>query len=191
MAGRPVSLDVTFVLTDLEHAPIAGTAVRVVFGSDPGWREPGAGDRLVTDARGESRFSSPVTLDRVRRKVPTNFWSSLVTPPAKADRLMVAAELPYMEFRWLYAVDLYRFADSGDVLLDGLSVYTPDADGRFTRKATHDDDGWTMAELGGLVLTTPGHAPWDFTLAPDPGDPMEGRWTLRLGFRRSPAPIRR
>jgi hypothetical protein len=65
------------------------------------------------------------------------------------------------------------------------------ARGVFTRKAKQESGGWMMPDLGGLALTHPGHEPWNFMLEPDPADPSNLRWTLRIAFKRSPEPIRR
>ena len=103
------------------------------------------------------------------------------------DHLAVAAELEYAGHRWLYAIDVFRISEGGDVLLDGFSVYTPDARGQFTNKASYDGKGWRMADLGGLMLTTPGYDPWDFSLRRT----GSGRWTLKLAFKKNPGRSRR
>ena len=190
-SADPVALAVEFKLTDLDGAPVPGAPVRLVLGATPGWQSPGAGYRFVTDAGGAYRFAAPVVLDKQSRKLPTNFLSSLVNRPQPTDHLRVAAELEYMAFRWLYAVDVYRFAAGGEVLLEGLSVYTRDGRGEFTNKARRDAGGWIMADLGGLALTQPGYEPGNVVLEPDPGDPSQRRWTLRIAFKKSPAPVRR
>ena len=186
-----VALTVEFKLTDLEYKPLPSAPVRLVFGSTPDWQGADAGHRFVTDASGAHRFTTSVVLDKQWRKLPTNFASSLVSLPEQTDHLTVAAELEYVTFRWLYAVDVYRFPKGGDVLLDGFSVYTRDARGAFTNKAKQDSGGWKMSDLGGLALTHPGHEPWNFMLQPDPADPSHRRWTLRIAFKRSPEPVRR
>jgi hypothetical protein len=186
-----VALDVEFKLTDLEYRPLPGVPVRLVLGTQPDWEAASAGHRFVTDAGGVHRFATSAVLDKRARKRPTNFVSSLLSGPEQTDHLMVAAELGYMTFRWLYAVDLYRFPGGGDVLLDGFAVYTPDARGAFTRKAKQESGGWLMADLGGLVLTHPGYEPWNFMLEPDPAAPSGRSWKLRIAFKMSPDPVRR
>ncbi len=186
-----VALRVRFTLTDLDYRPIAGAPVRVVFGSDPGWQRQDSGYRFLTDAKGEHRFEARVNLDKQPRKLPTNFVSSLLSGPQLTDHLLIGAELEYTTFSWLYTVDIYRFPGGDDVLLDGESVWTRDSHSDFTRKASHDADGWRMADLGNLVLTSPGHQPWNFMLQPDPTEKAETQWTLDMAFKRSPAPIRR
>jgi len=114
--------------------------------------------------------------------------SSLLSRRRNTDHVGVAAELEYLGFRWLYALDLYRFPDGTAALLDGFSVYTLDALGRFTIPAAHDTSGWRMADLNGMALTTPGYEPWDFLLQSDP--PCQG-WSVRLAFKQSPPPMPR
>jgi hypothetical protein len=185
-----VSLHVTFTLTDLDYRPIPSAPVRVVFGSDPHWQQQGNGYRFATDAKGRHRFEARVSLDQRRRKLPTNFVASLLSAPQLTDHLLIGAELEYATFRWLYTVDVYRFPGGADVLLDGESVYSRDAQGDFTRKASHEEDGWRMADLGNLVLTAPGHEAWHFMLQPDAADEKGSQWTLEISFKRSPAPVR-
>ena len=186
----PVVLAVTFTLTDLDYKPLAGVPVRVVFGSDPNWQQADGGHRLVTDATGEARWETRVELEEQMKKVPTNFVGSLLSGPQKAQYLRVGAEMTYFERPWLYTVDLYRFA-GGDTLQDDSAVYTRDERGAFTHKAKQDKNGWTMADMGGLVLTMPGFEAWTFALDPDPADPTQKRWTLKLAFKKAPPPVRR
>ena len=185
-----VPLDVQFKLTDLDYKPIPGVPVRMAFGPDPAWQAPEAGTRFTTDAAGEFRFTASAAPDEQAKKMPTNFRDSLTARPQPTDHLRIATELPYMTFRWVYVVDLWRFRNGGDILNDGVTVYTPDEGGRFTRKAKRIDGGWLMADLKGLVLTTLGHEPWDFQLEPS-ADPKSPGWSLRLAFKRSPPPVRR
>jgi hypothetical protein len=190
-SADPVTLAVEFKLTDLDDRPLPGAPVRLVLGSTPGWQSAGAGLRFETDASGAYRWAGPVALDKQWRKLPTNFLSSLVSRPQQTDHLRMAAELEYMTFPWLYVVDVYRLPGGGEVLLEGFSVYTRDARGEFTNKAKRDAGGWIMADLGGLALTQPGYEPSNVMLEPDPADPSRQRWTLRITFKKSPAPVRR
>jgi hypothetical protein len=189
-AAQPLPLDVTFRLTDLDYKPVAGAAVRIVFGSDPDWQAPNAGRRFVTDANGEHRFTASVVIDKRSRKRPTNFADSLLSRPQATDHLKVGTELEYAGFRWLYVVDVDRFPNS-DVMLDDFSVFSADSQGRYVRKAKQQGRDWLMADLGGLALTGPGHEPWNFMLKPQDGDATAKRWTLVLAFKRAPEPVRR
>ena len=189
-SAAPVALDVTLKITDLENRPIANVPARIVFGSDPNWQAPASGARVVTDANGEARLATNVTLDSKLKKYPTNFLGSLVSGPQPTDHLLVGAELEFADFKWLYVADLYRFRE-GDTLTDGLNVYTADDRGRFVHKAEYDGRAWKIRDLKGLMLTHPGYEIADFLLAPDPADASGNRWTLRLAFKRSPPPVRR
>ena len=189
--ATPVSLAVRFKLTDLDYKPLPESEVRLVFGSDADWQSPSVGHRFVTDGNGEHRFETTATLDKVARKTPTNFIGSLVSRPQITDRLMVGAELEYMTFRWLYRLDAYRFPDSGDIVRDGVSLFSKNAQGRFDEKAELTPGGWKIADLGGMMLTDPGYDAWNFMFEPDTGDATGKRWTLDLAFKRSPPPVRR
>jgi hypothetical protein len=186
-----VSLVAHPAIDDVDSRPLAGQPVRLIVGLEPGWQNPDAGKRFVTDANGEYRFSTQAVLDQRLRKMPTNFVSSLLRRRQRTEHLGVAAELGFMTFRWLYTVDVYRFPDGTSALLDGLSVYTPDSGGRFTTRAPHDESGWRMADLGGMVLTTPGYQPAHVTLLPDESDSTHPGWRLHVAFQRQPPPIQR
>ena len=186
-SSAPVPLQVHFLLTDPDHKPVGQVPVRLVFGSDPDWASPTAGVRLVTDGAGQARVETAVVIDKQLKKAPTNFVASLLSRPQATDHLRIGAELPYMEYQWLYAIDIFRFPE-GDVLLDRVAIYSADADGRFTREAETVGQDWKIADLGGLLLTNPGHQPQDYFLAPALPGPG---WTLKLAFTRYPPPIRR
>ena len=69
--------------------------------------------------------------------------------------------------------------------------YPRDDRGAFTRRAIQNKNGWSIADRGGLVLTMPGFEAWKFALDPDSTDPAHQRWTLKLAFKKAPAPVRR
>lgn len=190
LRAQAIALEVRFKLTDLEYRPLAGEKVRVVFGTDPAWRAPGSGHAFTTDAKGEASFTTQASLDRRWRSPSGPLPPALPNLPQATDHLLAAAELAYAGFHWLYAVDLCRFRN-GDVLQDGFEVFTPDAKGQFSRKADRDGRDWRMAELGGLLLTSPGHEPWNYLLEPLDAAASPPRWRLTLAFKRAPAPVRR
>jgi hypothetical protein len=186
-SAEPVTLTVEFRLTDLDDRPLPGVPVRLVLGAAPGWQGADAGHRFVTDDNGAHRLVAPAGLDKQWRKLTTNFFSTLMSRSQQTDHVRVAAELQYMTFSWLYAVDVYRFPGGGEVLVDGFSVYTRDSREEFTNQAKREAGGWIMADLGGRALTHPGHELGNVMLQPDPVD--TSRWTLRMAFRKSPAPV--
>ena len=186
---QTVSLDVAFALTDAAQRPIPEASVRVVVGRVPESQPAEAGQRFTTDASGTFRFTTTARMDRTPKKRPTNFLDSLFSRPQTTDHLVAGVELDYMTFRWLYVFDLFRFQDEGDVMSEGLRVFTRDAQGRFTQSALHDESGWHMADLDGLSLTTPGNELSDFSL--DRQDRSADAWTLSLTFRRLPDAVLR
>lgn len=190
-ATAPAPLAVHLAIIDAENRPLPSVPVRLVFGDAPGWQSAAAGHRCTTDAHGEHRATLPAPIERRSRKMPTNFVSSLFSRAQPTDFLQVAAELDYAGARRLYVIALHHFPD-GTVLQEGLSVYTADAAGDFTRQAEFDGREWKMADLGGLVLTTPGHAVAEATLRPAPEEASgHARWTLKLTLRRAAEPVRR
>jgi hypothetical protein len=182
-----VSLRVTVSYQDGDARPVGEAQLRMIFGGDPTRLSPDAPETAVTDARGLATFVAPGRLDKVQRKRPTNFISSLLEHPELTDHLSVGTELEYAGHRWLYVVHLYRFSD-GDVVHDGLTLFTPDERGRYTRKAERDGGGWKIADLPSARMTTIGHDVTVLRFAPE-NDPAE--WTLSLGFIRQPEPLHR
>jgi hypothetical protein len=184
---REAVLDVKFKLTDLDYKPLSEVPVRLVFCCDGDWQSAEAGYRFVTDENGEGRITARVIIVRHLRKKPTNFFSSLVSLPQPTDHLAAGAELEYMNFHWLYVVNMERFPD-GDVMQDDFSVYSRDARGCFTVKAARIRQDWKIKDLDGMMLTGPGHTPWNAMLE-FPADGEHG--TLHLAFKRSPPAVRR
>jgi len=184
-------LAVRFQLTDLDYKAIANAPVRVVVGSNGDWQAASAGHAGVTDAQGQFLFADAGLVEPCKHKRPTNFVDSLFSRAEPAHHVQAAVELDYAGHRWLYVVQLYRFARGGDMLFSGLDVYCRDASGRFTQQARFKDHSWFMSDLNGLALSGPGHEPWDFRLEPSSDTRSANAWILTLAFRRSPEPIRR
>ncbi len=189
--GTPVVIDVRFKLTDLDNHPIAPENVRLVLGTGAGWQKPDAGQRFTTDDHGEHQLTVETVLETRRRKMPTNFFSSLVSRPEPTDFLQVAAELEYAGHRWLYVVDLYRFRRDGTVMDDRFALYSRSAQGDFTNQARYENGGWRIADLNGLALSRAGYDLSNFGLQPDLTDPSHRRWVLDLAFKKAPAPVMR
>jgi hypothetical protein len=186
-SAQPVIVEVNFQLTDLDYKPIPNTPIRLVFASDKDWQSATAGQRFVTDAKGEAKLTANVVLDKKLKKLPTNFVSSLLGAPQQTDHIVVGVELEYMEFRRLYTVEIFHFR-AGTDMLGEVAIYSRDEQGRFTRKAERKGSDWIIADLRGVVATTPGYEPWNFALE---ADPSEKRWQLRLAFKKFPPPVRR
>lgn len=189
------TIEVTFKITDLDYRPLPGVAARVVIGESENWQNPDAGVRLVTDAKGEHRFTVTAPVVRHLKKRPTNFVSSLIRRPETADHVQLAAELEYGGYHWLHVFQIDRFTADGTVLHDGYTFYTRDAQGRFTVRAVAHERDWSIADLGTLRLTGAPVDLWDFRLEPVEENTAESdgqrRWKLEFGLKRGPDPVRR
>ncbi len=182
--AQQIDLDVRFTLVDDGRRAIPDAPVRLLLSGHPTEAPASAGHAFVTDATGVQIFTASATVDKVQKKRPTSFVSSLFSDPELTDHLTVGVELGYLTYRWLYVADFYRFPD-GDVVHDGLSLYTRDEDGHFSRQAEPDDGGWKIADLGPMRMTTLG-----YELMLEKFDQAEGsaRGTLAMTFVRQAAP---
>lgn len=172
-----VTLDVHIALVDNNDLPIANAPIRLVFGSTPGWDAPGAGTLFTTDAKGEHHFTTTAPLDIQRLKVPTNFFTQLVSLPEKTRHLKLAVELPYRGQPWLYVADVNRFPDGANLGRSVMKAYGVDPQGRFT-----------------VPAGTAGHRLSQFFLKPAETEAeaeAATRWTLTLRFQREPEPVPR
>jgi hypothetical protein len=188
--GQTVTVDVHFKLTELEapDRPLPGVPVRLVLGQGPNWQDPNAGNRFVTDDKGEARYSAPGIVDR-RWSVTTG-----LSLPQRSDHIMLAAELEqliptsggqYRHLQWLYTLDIDCYTTSDCASSDISAVYARDAKGRFTVKGVPPD--LKMPELGGMILTGPGYKATDFFLRA--ADAERKRWTVKLTLQRTPSPV--
>jgi hypothetical protein len=194
--GQSVTVDVDFKLTELEKPDrrLADVPVRLVLGEGPDWQGPNAGQRFVTDAKGEAHFTAPGVVDRRMRMAP--YAMTGVSVPKRTDHMQIAVELEQLvptasgdfhHYQWLHTLDIDCYTASDCATSDIAAVYTRDVQGRFTRKGRYDDRGLSMPELGGMMLGAPGYKAADFFLST--ADPERKRWTLRLMLQRKPAPV--
>lgn len=70
-------------------------------------------------------------------------------------------------------------------------IYSRDENGKFTVKAEATGHGWRTADLGGLILTTAGHAIRRQSFGSNGNDLKKKRWAFNPAFRRSPEPVLR
>lgn len=193
--GQAVTVDINFKLTELEKVdhPLAGVAVRLVPGAAD-WQDPNAGQRFITDAKGEAHFTAPGVVDRRMRMAP--YAMTGVSVPKRVDHMQIAVELEqlvptaggdYHHYQWLHTLDIDCYTASDCATSDITAVYTRDAQGRFMRKGRYDNQGLSMPELGGMMLGGPNYKAADFFLST--ADPERKRWTLRLMLQRKPAPV--
>jgi hypothetical protein len=195
-AGRTVSLDVEFKLTDLDYHPLAGEPLRLIVGAKD-WQAPEAGLRIVTSADGTAKFTTQAVIDR-----RWNFSNLGFTPfsiPFRADHIAVAAELPFVLPKkggsdiirqWLYTADIDRMPD-GDCSTDDLDdVYERGPDGRFSKLVGTNASGPNfIAIVDGWLLSSAGYQLWDFLLEPDQADTTGQHWHLKLAIKRRPKPV--
>ena len=116
--------------------------------------------------------------------------------PSRAEHLKVAVELehpfpadgngPARSFRWLLTMDLDCFSN-GECRTDGfMNIYTPDAQGRFSRQLVREGSGeaWKVPELGNQVMRGMRYQVADFLMTVDEKDPQ--RRTLQFAVKRLP-----
>jgi hypothetical protein len=174
-SASEVTLDVHVTLVDKDNAPIANAPIRLVLGSAPGWDAPGAGTTFTTDAKGEHHFTTTTSLDIQKMKMPTNFFTQLVSAREKTRHLRFGAELPYRSQPLLYVADINWFPQGANLGRSVMNAYGVDAKGRFT-----------------VPAGTRGHRLSQFFLEPveaETGDAQ--RWTVTLMFQREPEPVQR
>lgn len=197
-AGRPVTLDVEFKLTDIDYHPLAGVPLRLVFGGKD-WQSADAGTRIVTAADGTATFTTQAVIDR--RFSFSNIGFTPFSMPFRADHIAIAAELPFVlpkkdapdiVHRWLYTADIDRMPD-GDCSSDDLDdVYELGPDARFSRLIGSNAAGPNFnARIDGWFLSGAGYQLWQFMLEPDKADAGGQRWHLKLAIKRMPKPVLR
>jgi hypothetical protein len=196
--AETITLAVTLKLTDSDYKVLAGQRVRLAF-SGQDWRAPDAGQRVVTDARGEAHLTAVVAIDRQTKS--RNAGMTPFSAPVATDHLLIAAELERIlpvdghdrAFRWLYTENVYRYpgGETSGGYID--AIFARDAQGRFTRQLEPDLNNLHMAQrtdpeqraIGG----DEGYVPTDFGLERDDTDKAHPRWTLSLAFKRMPRPV--
>jgi len=199
LRGETVTVDVEFKLTELERmdCPLANVPVRLVLGQSADWQDPNAGQRFVTDAKGEAHFTAPGIVDRRWQMV--NVAMTGLSVPKRADHIMLAVELEqlvpaagggYRHLQWLHTMDIDCFGPSDCATSDITNVYTRAGTGRFSVQGSMEH-GLKMPELGGMVLSGPGYKLGGFFLSPADGDASRKRWKLQLTLQRKPAPVLR
>lgn len=179
-ASQSVTVDVSLTLVGADGRPVAVAPVRLLLGPSPERQSPGAWHHFTTDEAGRVRATVPAQMDKLPKKRPANFVDGLFSRPEAADHLVIGVQLGDVTFRWLYAIELFRFREGGDVVSGGVRLFTRDEQGRFTREATQSGDRWEIAGPEGGRLSTPGKALTAFELAPKPES--ADAWALSLTF---------
>jgi len=196
--AETISLAVTLKLTDSDYKPLPGQSVRLSF-SGQDWQDPDAGQRVVTDAKGEAQLTAVVGIDRQTKS--RNVGMTPFSVPVGTDHLLIAAELERIlpvdghdhAFHWLYTENVYRYegGETSGGYID--AVFAKDMRGRFTKQLEPNLNNLHMAQrtdaeqraIGG----DEGYVPTDFGLERDDTDKAHPRWTLSVGFKRMPRPV--
>ncbi len=203
--AQTMNIDVDFALTpyvDSMNKPLgpldklSGVPVRVILGERPGWQDPDAGYRFVTDSAGQARFTTKGIVDRRWKSV--NVGMTGLSIPKRSNHIRIAVELEqlvptaggkYDHFQWLHLMDIDCFTQNDCSTSDFTEIYTRDANGRFTRRGDYSGDGLKMPELGGMMLGGPSYKVADFFLSTT--DHAQKTWQLKLVLQRKPAPVMR
>lgn len=196
--AQAVPIDVEFKLVgmkdnyDAEPAPLVGQTVRLVLGEAANWQDPGAGRQFVTDAKGEARFTMDAPLEARTRS--RNIGFTPLRMPSRAEHLKIAVELehkfsldkdgPPRTFRWMLTMDLDCFKDGECRTVGFMGIYTPDAQGRFTKALVRQGgtESWKVPELGDKVVWGMSYQVADFMLGVDEKDPQKR--TLKFAVKR-------
>jgi hypothetical protein len=198
--AETITLAVMLKLTDSDYKPLPGQSVRLAF-SGQDWRSPTAGQRVVTDAKGEAHLTAVVAIDRQTKS--QNVGMTPFSVPVGTDHLLIAAELERVlpvnghdhVFHWLYTENVFRYegGDTSGGYID--AIFSKGPQGRFDKPLQPDLNIVHLAQrtdpeqraIGG----DEGYVPTDFGLERDDTDKAHPRWTLSLAFKRMPRPVLR
>lgn len=187
----PVTLDVHVTLLEPDKTPAVGVPIRIVLGAALNWQASDEGARLTTDESGSAHLTDTTRLDDRRHKMPTNFFSSLVSTRERTRHLQVAVEHEYAGRAWLTAIDIDHFENGTSAQFDPMRVFGRAANGRFTDDIPLRNGAHTARLPKGVVMPVPGFDLTSATLRPDASVPGATRWTLSLAMTRWPAPVTR
>jgi hypothetical protein len=199
---RPLDLAVS--LRDHEDRPLAGEPLRIVLGTAADWRDPGAGLRLRTDAKGTAAWSGSIPRETRLKRFTSNYVDTLLSLPHRVDWLHVAVELPFLGAPCLYTTELDWFAAQRTSAQSTAGTWWADEHGRFMLAPEpvgrpERDGGWRLPlpAWRHLMFTRLGHALEGSLMPADDGAGTpasaggvpRSRVTLRI--RRDPPPVMR
>ena len=197
--AETITLAVTLKLTDSDYKPLANQSVRLAF-SGQDWHSPNAGQRVVTDAKGEAHLTAVVAIDK--RTQSQNVGMTPFSVPVGTDHLLIAAELERVlpvdghdrAFHWLYTENVVMYPGGGETSGGYIdAIFSKSATGRFDKPLEPNLNIVHMSQrtdpeqraIGG----DEGYVPTDFGLERDDTDKAHPRWTLSLAFKRMPRPV--
>lgn len=179
-AETTTAIDVQLTLLAADGGPLAGSPLRLVLANSPGWQDALAGTRLACDEHGIVRWSTRGPVEHRQHKLPTNFFTQLVSPAQKTDHFAIAAQLPFLGRDWLFVAGVDHFANGTSAQVDGLRVYGADAAGTYSVAVQRDNAGWHFPGVAWPV-SDPGYQVANLSAAP-----TAGGWSLALTLRRLP-----
>ncbi len=188
---RSATLYVVLSVKQPDRSAAVGVPVRVVIGSETGWQMSSAGTRCATDEEGVCRLELPLSLANRRRKMPGNFFTTLLASRERTQHVQVAIEVEYADRPWLSVIDVDRFADGTTARLEAMRVFGRATDGRFTDDVPFNDGTWRKRLSSGQVMTLPGFDVNSVALDPDPDALDDVVWRLQLTLTRWPDPVLR
>lgn len=188
---RTAMLYVQVTVRQPDRSLAVGIPLRVIVGTPPGWQLADAGTRCVTGDDGSCNLESPLVLEDRRRKLPSNFLSTLLASRERTRHLQVGLELEYAGRPWLTVIDADRFGNGTTAQLDPMRVYGRATDGRFTDDVPRNDGAWRKRLPSGQVMSLPGFDVTSVQLDPDPDVPNDALWRLLVGLTRWADPVLR
>ncbi len=192
LVPRQVTLDVLVTLREPDRSPAAGVPMRIVLGASQTWQAPDAGTMRVTADDGTCHVVESFALDDRRRKMPTNFLSSLLASSERTRHVQLAVEMEYASRPWLTAIDIDRFENGSSARLEPMRVYGRAANGRFTDDVPLINGAWNARLPTGKVVSVPGFDVTSASIDPDASvTPVGSQWTVRITLTRWPAPVPR
>lgn len=183
LADVTTTLQVHLKLVTADSAPLVGVPVRLVLANGADWQGALAGERLVSDEKGEIHWSTRGTVEHRQRKLPSNFFSQLVSSAQETVHFSVAAQLPFLGREWLFVTSVDYFASGASVQFDGIRLYGMDGAGAFNVAVTRDAAGWHFPGVAWPV-SDPGYQVASLSVAPSGAG-----WTVALTMRRLPEPV--
>jgi hypothetical protein len=184
---RQVTIDVLLTLRDADRTAAVGVPVRLVLGAPDNWQAADVGSRRVTADDGTCHIIETFALGDRRRKMPSNFLSSLLASTERTRHLQLAIEMEWAGRPWLTVIDVDRFASGASVRLEPMRIYGRAANGRFTDDVPQIDGAWHARVPTGKVVSVPGFDVTSASIDPDPSiTPVGAQWMARMTLTRWP-----
>jgi hypothetical protein len=181
---RQVTLNLQLTIREHDRSPAVGVPARIVTGSALTWQAPEMGERVMTDSNGVCALELIVSLDDRRRKLPSNFFASLMSSPVRTQHLQVAVELEHAGRPWLTAIDIDHFENGTSAQLEPIRIFGRAANGRFTDDVPLLNGSWHARLPKGVVTSVPGFDVSGVSLEPDLTYGDNAHWMMRATLTR-------